>query len=187
MNRSISDAEGRATEANRSFDATLSYAKFYVKYHLSSLRSTKKEQGTVSFSLHQPLGPVSISRRSAAGGCTDVQDRCAKAASASRPTCVCIVHARLSSCGAVVRAGSTTGMLLARGIHQPKHHQHQEAAGDGRRPTECAEPTVGLVGLCGTRRSRPNLDPNFSAKIVRIGLSGPKIFLACGALRGGFA
>ena len=75
-------------------------------------------------------------------------------------------------------------MLLARGIHQPKHHQHQEAAGDGRRPTECAEPTVGLVGLCGTRRSRPNLDPNFSAKIVRIGLSGPKIFLACGALRG---
>ena len=145
LNRSISDAEGRATEANRSFDATLSYAKFYVKYHLSSLRSTKKEQGTVSSSLHQPLGPVSISRRSAAGSCTDVQDRCAKAASASRPTCVCIVHARLSSCGAVVRAGSTTGMLLARGIHQPKHHQQQEAAGDGR-PTDRvrAEPTVGL-------------------------------------------
>ena len=32
------------------------------------------------------------------------------------------------------------------------------------------------------RSSRPNLDPNFSAKIVRIGLPGPQIFFACGAL-----
>ena len=136
MNRSLWDGEGWKTEPDRTFDVTLSYAKFYVKYHISSLRSTKKEQGTVSFSLHQPLGPVSISRRSAAGGCTDVQDRRAEAASASRPTCVCIAHARVGSSGAVVRAESTTGMLLARGIHQPKHHRQQEAAGDGRRRTD---------------------------------------------------
>ena len=73
LNRSLCNGEQWATEADRSFDVTLSYAKFYVKYHLSSLRSTKKEQGTVSSSRHQPLGPVSISRRCAAGGCANAQ------------------------------------------------------------------------------------------------------------------
>ena len=174
MNRSISDAEGRATEANRSFDATLSYAKFYVKYHLSSLRSTKKEQGTVSSSLHQPLGPVSISRRSAAGGCTDVQDRCAKAASASRPTCVCIVHARLSSCGAVVRAGSTTGMLLARGIHQPKHHQQQEAAGYGR-PTDRGADGRPRSGFAELDHPDRTWIPTFRLKSSELPRPAPKI------------
>ena len=60
--------QGRARGPAGTFDVTLSYAKFYVKYHLSSLRTLKKEQATVRPSLSKLLGVVTISRRSAAGG-----------------------------------------------------------------------------------------------------------------------
>ena len=62
---------GEKTELDRTFEVTLSYAKFYEKYHISSLRTLIKEQGTVRPSLSKLLGVVTISRRSAAGGRTD--------------------------------------------------------------------------------------------------------------------
>ena len=47
------------------------YAKFYVNPPWSQLLPHLKEQAIVRPSLHQPLGPVSVRRRSAARGCAD--------------------------------------------------------------------------------------------------------------------
>ena len=54
------------TEADRSFDVTLLISEFYVNPPLTSPRKLKKELGTVRFRPTKALGPVTISRRSAA-------------------------------------------------------------------------------------------------------------------------
>ena len=59
------------TELDRTFDGILSYTKSYVNPPLSSALNLKRKQGTVRPSLHQPPGPVSVRRRSAAQGCAD--------------------------------------------------------------------------------------------------------------------
>ena len=64
---------GWLTEVAGSFCAIGVYAKFYVNPPLSSPRTLKKKQGTVRPSLHQPPGPVTIRRRSAAQRCADAR------------------------------------------------------------------------------------------------------------------
>ena len=68
MNRSLWGYMGWMTEADRSFDVILAYAKFYINPPLTSPRSPKKEQEIERPGPHQPLGPVSIMRRCAAQG-----------------------------------------------------------------------------------------------------------------------
>ena len=49
------------------------YTKFYVNPPGSQPLPRQKEQATVRPSHRQPLGPVTVGRRCAAGGCADAQ------------------------------------------------------------------------------------------------------------------
>ena len=51
----------------------MTYAKFYVNPPRSQPLPRQKEQATVRPSHRQPLGPVTVGRRCAAGGCADAQ------------------------------------------------------------------------------------------------------------------
>ena len=81
---------------------------------------------------HHPLVPVSVSRRSAAGGCAHAQHTRSKDGEQRAGHGECITHGCSSSPRAVVQEQCTAAVLLAR--HKQLRLQHQHQVASGRRP-----------------------------------------------------